>query len=189
MSTANNPVGATAQTRNEVWSQYYGAEYAFRYYQSLGDEFLEKHNQLRFWTLILGGGAGIGALVQMILPFAKSDIGIYVAAVVLGAFGIALAIVSNTNMVGDYARKASRGHSISKSCGEITRQLTDLLASIDRMEVSDIDARKELNRLATLVSYETFTSEAAGIVVEPESEKSKQAADAAYNHLETLYAH
>ena len=170
-----------AQTRQEVWSKYYGAEYAFRYYQLLGNSFLKKHNRLRFLTLALGGGAGVAALIQVLAPY---DLVGYV----LSALGIGLAVISNVNMVGDYARKASIASSISKSCAHITQQLADLMWSIDHGRINEEAARRRLAELSELVSHETFTSEAAGIEVSEDDKLSKEAADTAYSHLEALYA-
>ena len=144
-----------AQTRQEVWSKYYGAEYAFRYYQLLGNSFLKKHNRLRFMTLVLGGGAGVAALIQVLAPY---DLVGYV----LSALGIGLAVISNVNMVGDYARKASIASSISKSCAHITQQLADLMWSIDHDRIDEEAARRRLAELSRIGKPRNFHQRSGG---------------------------
>lgn len=182
-TVANTP---NQQTRNEVWNKYFGAEYAFRYYQNLGASFLRKHNRLRGLTVILGGGAVIPALVQ---AYAATSANVDEWTTGLFAIiGLLLAGVSGANVIGDYAKKAATAAGISKSCGMLTKDFADLLYDIDQGTADDRLARERLSRLGDLVAEVTNASEAAGIIVSNKDKISEEAADSAYHHMERLYA-
>ncbi|MCY3820013.1 MAG: hypothetical protein OXH52_11715 [Gammaproteobacteria bacterium] len=171
------------QTRKEVWDKAYSTEYAERYYQLLGSEFLRRHRLCQYLLIGLGGGAVVPAAFAMFSGLSDPWIGI-----ALGIVGVLLAIVSITNLVGDYARKASVTTSVARTCGRAGREYRDLLNAIDLNRIEDREARTQLTRLATLVENETYSTEAFGIDVDNKDNNSMRAERETRAHMESLYA-
>ena len=172
------------RTRADVWDKLYGAEFASRFYQKLGNDFLRKHNCLRRVTLALGGGAVIPAIVQF-LAFSEGNVDpIWAAA--SGLIGVGLAVVSWWSVGEDYARKTSVAMSISKSCGKVTDELSGLLSEMDLYRTSDSGARERLNHLSERVRIETYSSEQVGVAIDENSQNFKEAEKESYRHMEHL---
>ena len=180
----------SARTRADVWDKLYGAEFASRLYQKLGNGFLKFHNCLRWLTIFLGGGAVVPAVIQ-IFSLSGEGPATYTAAS-LGVMGLALAIVSWLSVSEGYATKASVSMSISKSCGRVTEELSALLSEMDQYAISDSDARERLRRLSEVVRLETFGSEQVGIVIDEEGASCEEAEKESYSwmeHLKEAYGH
>ena len=184
MAEHTYPPPVSDQTRTEVWGKAHGAEYAERYFQTKGNQYLKYHRRLTYATIGLGGGAVVPAALAIF-----SDAGNHAwIGLVLGIVGVLLAAVSIAGLVGDYARKASVATFVARTCGRAARECRDLLNAIDLYQVEDDEARAQLTRLATLVDNETYNTEAFGIEVDNECEDSKKAENEARAHLESLYA-
>ncbi len=171
------------QTRREVWSKCYSAEYAERYYQLLANRYLKHHRRCTFGTIVLGGGAIIPAALAIFSDLANPLIG-----AALGLAGVLLAGVSVVSLVGDFGRKAAVTTFVARTCGRAARELRDLLNVIDLNRVDEDQARAELTALATLVANETYNTEAIGIDVDNEDDDSEKAERETREHLENLYA-
>ena len=171
------------QIRREVWDKCHSVEYAERYYQLLGNEFLSRHRWCTIGTVVLGGGAVIPGAVALFADGTNPWIGI-----ALGIVGVLLAAISVVNLVGDFARKASVATSVARTCGRAARELRRLLNAIDLEQVDEDGAGAELTRLVTLVENETYNTEAVGILVDNEDKNSLKAERETRAHLESLYA-
>lgn len=182
MSNSANGIIST-QTRNEVWSEYYGAEFAWRYYRELASAFQRKHIVMQWLTVILGGGA---ALPSITLPFANSAstgwFGWWIA-----FHGVSLAIVTVINIIGDFGSKAAISNNIAKFCGRVSNDFRDLFFDVDSDNQDEASARERLKYLTQLKSEITNSSEPAGIQVSSESRESKTAAIEAIEHLQNIY--
>ena len=170
------------QTRREVWDKCHSVEYAERYYQLLGNQYLRHHRSCVIGTIALGGGAVIPAALAIF-----SDAGTAWIGIALGIAGVLVAGISVINLVGDFARKASVATGVARTCGRASRELRGLLNAIDLEQLEEDGARAELTRLVTLVENETYNTEAVGIVVDNEDENSVKAEKETRAHLEALY--
>ena len=171
-------------TRTDVWLKLHGAEFAFRYYERVGNKYLQRYRALRTWTVLLGGGAVIPALAQLIAFFGEGSSPYMV--LISGLIGVALAVVSVWNMGEDNSRKTVVAMSISKSCGRVTDELKGLLSEIDQYKIKDSDARERLNGLSERIRLETFSSEPAGIVISKKDDIFEEADDEAHRYMEQL---
>ena len=170
------------QTRREVWDKCHSVEYAERYYQLLGNQFLRAHRWCMGGTIALGGGA-IPAALAIFSDGTQPWIGI-----ALGIAGAMVAVISVVTLVGDFARKASVATGVARTCARAARELRALLNAIDREQIEEDSATTELTKLATLVESETYNTEAAGILVNNEDKNSLKAERETRAHLEALYA-
>ncbi len=161
----------------------HGAEYAERYYQLLGNEYIERHRRCTYGTIGLGGGAVVPAALALFSDASNAWIG-----VTLGVVGVLLAGVSIASLVGDFARKASVAMVVARTCGRAARELRAVLNAIDLNQIEDDEARRQLDGLATLVDNETYYTEACGIEVNNQDSNSRRAEREAREHLESLYA-
>ncbi len=171
------------QTRREVWDKCHSVEYAERYYQLLGNQFLRRHNWCMGITIALGGGAVIPASLAIFSDGTQPWIGI-----ALGIVGVMVAGISVVTLVGDFARKASVATGVARTCARAARELRALLNAIDREQMEEDRATAELTKLVTLVESETYNTEAAGILVNNEDKNSLKAERETRAHLEALYA-
>lgn len=171
------------QTRREVWGKCHSVEYAERYYQLLGNQFLRHHRWCVIGTIALGGGAVIPAALAIFSDATNPWI-----AGALGIAGVLVAAISVVNLVGDFARKSSVATGVARTCGRAARELRGLLNDIDLEQVEEDRARAELTRLVALVENETYNTEAVGILVDNEDENSVKAERETRAHLEALYA-
>ena len=171
------------QTRKEVWAKVHATDYAERYYQRLGSRYMKHHRWCTYFTIGLGGGAVVPALLVIFTESSNALVGW-----VLGVVGVLLTVVTIYSLVGDFARRASVATFVARTCGRAAREFRDLLNTIDLNQIEDGDARAELTRLATLVENETYNTEAFGIEVDNQDQDSKQAEKEARAHLEALYA-
>ena len=102
--------------------------------------------------------------------------------------GVLLAITTLFDKVGNYGRKSSVAANISKSCGYVASELSELLANIDRRSLDETWAIEQLNQLIKQKSEITNAGQAAGINVSNRSKESERAANSAYDYLENRYA-
>lgn len=175
----------SARTRTDVWHRLYGAAFASRYYQNLGNGFLRWHRVLTFGILFLGGGAAIPAVLNLIAG--ASGVGDAAWTLILGGVaGVLLAVISGIVVVGDFARKSSGAMLISISCARIEDELLGLLSKIDQYTISDDEAREKMNALYEQVRAETYGSEKLGIVTSHEDSAFRSAEEEAYNYMEVL---
>ncbi len=171
-------------TRSEVWGELYSAEYAFLYYQELEKKLLRTHKLFSWLTVALGGGAIAPAILLAFSSDSQADgyLGWWFA-----IQGIALAVVTLIDKMGNYGRKASIASGISRSCGRAARDLANLFSEIDQRNVDDKWARSRLDDLIRLKGEITNAGETAEIMVDNESKESLSAADSAYERLVNRY--
>ena len=175
----------SARTRADVWERLYGATFASRYYQNLGNSFLRWHRGLTLGILVLGGGAVVPGVLNLIAGLAGGgDAGW--SLVMAGVVGVLLAIVSGIVVVGDFARKSAGAMSISIICARVGDDLLSLLSKMDQYKISDEDARERMNLLYGKVRDETYSSEKLGIVIKSEASDFTTAEQEAYEYMEHL---
>ena len=139
-------------TRKEIWQAYWDSVRMARYYQVMS----ERYRILNFVTMLIllffGTGAALSLLANLPAPVQQF-------------LGACLAMLSIWTLLAKFAAKAAIAHTISFDSDVLAQQFSRLFASVDRQEIAESEAERQLTELCNRLRQSTFRSGDAEIAI------------------------
>lgn len=161
------------QGRDEVWYSIWDAQTLTRYYQTIS-----RRNAL--W-----GKAANNLLIMVGIATVVSATTQGSGYVTTGA-AATVTVISLWIHLAEYAKKAAIAYTVADKCGELDRELNQLLRDIDRNRLTEEQAEDEYRRLRTKLDHAT-TQRDGVIVTSPK--KYNKIADETKQQMEAQHAH